>query len=198
MTPVEIAHRALRALQARAERSGLAARAAPCRGAGPRRRGAKPWVHADAGVDAAPYVAAAERIAAGPARRLRAARRRPRRAAALEPRSEDRHRGAARLRQAARLPRPRPGRRHQVPVGAEPPPAPRDAGAGLRAHAASASYLDALAEQLDSWFLACPYGRGPNWSSALEAALRLVNWSIAWQLVGGRSLEDASVPRRAG
>jgi hypothetical protein len=26
---------------------------------------------------------------------------------------------------------------------------------------------------------------GPNWSSALEAALRLINWAIAWQLIGG-------------
>ena len=74
------------------------------------------------------------------------------------------------VRQAARLPRPGPGRRHQVPVGAQPPPAPRDAGAGLCAHAASASTSTRSQEHLDSWFLACPYGVGPNWSSALEAA----------------------------
>ena len=121
------------------------------------------------------------------ARHLRAARRAARGAAALEPRSEDRHRGAARVRQAARLPRPRPGRRHQVPVGAQPPPAPRDARAGLRAHRASAPTSTTIAEQLDSWFLACPYGYGPNWSSALEAALRLINWSAAWQLLGGET-----------
>lgn len=46
-----------------------------------------------------------------------------------------------------------------------------------------AKYFEALADQLDSWFLACPYPLGPNWSSALEAAIRLINWSIAWQLV---------------
>src|ERR671935_55249 len=38
------------------------------------------------------------------------------------------------------------------------------------------AYYDALAEQLDSWLIACPYGRGPNWSSALEASIRLANW----------------------
>jgi hypothetical protein len=28
---------------------------------------------------------------------------------------------------------------------------------------------------------------GPNWSSALEPAIRLINWSVAWQLLGGAS-----------
>jgi hypothetical protein len=42
-----------------------------------------------------------------------------------------------------------------------------------------------IQEHLDSWFLACPYGVGPNWSSAFEAAVRLINWSAAWQLLGG-------------
>ncbi|HEX8963359.1 MAG TPA: heparinase II/III family protein, partial [Rhodocyclaceae bacterium] len=46
-------------------------------------------------------------------------------------------------------------------------------------------YLGALRRQLDSWFAACPPGRGPNWSSALEPALRLINWAAAWQLAGG-------------
>jgi heparinase II/III-like protein len=46
-------------------------------------------------------------------------------------------------------------------------------------------YFETLAEHLDSWFLACPYGYGPNWTSALEVALRLINWSAAWQLLGG-------------
>lgn len=46
-------------------------------------------------------------------------------------------------------------------------------------------YVRALTEQLESWFIACPYGRGPNWASALEPAMRLINWSAAWQLLGG-------------
>jgi hypothetical protein len=50
-------------------------------------------------------------------------------------------------------------------------------------------YLYVLREHLTSWFSACPYGLGPNWCSALEAAIRLINWSIAWQLAGGAGSE---------
>jgi hypothetical protein len=46
-------------------------------------------------------------------------------------------------------------------------------------------YFHELAEQLDGWLHACPHRLGPNWASSLEAAIRLINWSIAWQLVGG-------------
>ncbi len=46
-------------------------------------------------------------------------------------------------------------------------------------------YLSTLQEHLESWFTACPPGIGPNWASALEPALRLINWSLAWQLIGG-------------
>ncbi|CAG4882910.1 conserved protein of unknown function [Georgfuchsia toluolica] len=48
-----------------------------------------------------------------------------------------------------------------------------------------ARYLNVIERHLESWFAACPPGLGPNWSSALEAALRLINWSLAWQLIGG-------------
>lgn len=46
-------------------------------------------------------------------------------------------------------------------------------------------YLDALRAHLESWFEDCPYPCGPHWASALEAGLRLINWSIAWQIAGG-------------
>jgi hypothetical protein len=46
-------------------------------------------------------------------------------------------------------------------------------------------HLATLREQLDSWFNACPYMRGPNWTSALELGIRLINWAVAWQLIGG-------------
>lgn len=48
-----------------------------------------------------------------------------------------------------------------------------------------ARYLDVIRHHLDSWFAACPAGKGANWSSALEPGLRLINWSLAWQLIGG-------------
>jgi len=56
-----------------------------------------------------------------------------------------------------------------------------------QAHALSgeARYFDVLRSHLDSWFGECPSGMGPNWSSALEVAVRLINWSVAWQLLGG-------------
>jgi len=46
-------------------------------------------------------------------------------------------------------------------------------------------YLHGLEDQLESWFEQCPYLRGPNWSSALELGLRLINWSAVWHLIGG-------------
>jgi len=45
---------------------------------------------------------------------------------------------------------------------------------------------------LDSWFEACPYPKGVNWTSSLELGLRLVNWYFAWHLLGG---DDAPVFR---
>jgi hypothetical protein len=46
-------------------------------------------------------------------------------------------------------------------------------------------YFEVIRRHLESWFTACPCGMGPNWTSALEIALRLISWSVAWQLLGG-------------
>jgi hypothetical protein len=46
-------------------------------------------------------------------------------------------------------------------------------------------YGRAALDLIDSWIEACPYPQGANWSSSLEPALRLINWSVAWQLLGG-------------
>lgn len=46
-------------------------------------------------------------------------------------------------------------------------------------------YLRGFQTLLDSWFEQCPYPMGVNWVSALESAVRLVNWSFAWHLLGG-------------
>jgi len=46
-------------------------------------------------------------------------------------------------------------------------------------------YALCIQQQIDSWIEQCPVGRGPNWVSALELGIRLVNWSITWQLLGG-------------
>jgi hypothetical protein len=57
-------------------------------------------------------------------------------------------------------------------------------------------YLDTLGIHIKSWIEQNPYRLGPNWASALEAAIRLINWSIAWRLLGGRRAIDAIAPDR--
>ncbi|MGQ0547632.1 MAG: alginate lyase family protein [Betaproteobacteria bacterium] len=181
MTPAEVANRVLRELQARAERSRLIGAAAP---PPPHAEHApNSWMHCAGGIDAAPYVAAAERIAEGwlDVFALRPVdlgtpprwNRDPKSGIeapllfgkTLDYRDPDlvgdikylwepnRHLQLVTLAQAYRL------------TGGK-------------------KYFITLENQLDSWMLACPYGYGPNWASALEAALRLVSWSTAWQLLG--------------
>lgn len=50
---------------------------------------------------------------------------------------------------------------------------------------ADTRFVSGCQRLLDSWFEQCPYGVGPHWTSSLELALRLVNWSFAWHLLGG-------------
>jgi hypothetical protein len=45
-------------------------------------------------------------------------------------------------------------------------------------------YLNSIRTALTTWFEQCPYLSGPNWSSSLELGIRLINWSIIWQLIG--------------
>jgi len=40
-----------------------------------------------------------------------------------------------------------------------------------------------LVEQLESWLEQCPFGRGMNWRSPLELAIRLINWVWAIDLI---------------
>ena len=46
-------------------------------------------------------------------------------------------------------------------------------------------YRLGLAGQIRSWLEQCPPLTGPNWSSAMELAIRLMNWSVVWQMLGG-------------
>jgi hypothetical protein len=48
-----------------------------------------------------------------------------------------------------------------------------------------ARYAQGCQVLLDSWFAQCPYPFGLNWTSSLEHAVRLANWSFAWHLLGG-------------
>jgi hypothetical protein len=47
------------------------------------------------------------------------------------------------------------------------------------------AWLHALQTQLRSWLDQCPPLVGPNWTSSLELGIRLINWGLVWQLVGG-------------
>lgn len=56
-----------------------------------------------------------------------------------------------------------------------------------QAHALSgeARYADGLRRQLLDWLDQCPPLTGCNWTSSLELAIRLINWSLIWQWMGG-------------
>lgn len=45
-------------------------------------------------------------------------------------------------------------------------------------------YAQGCRTLLDSWFEQCPWPLGPHWTSSLEHAIRLINWSFAWHLLG--------------
>ena len=44
-------------------------------------------------------------------------------------------------------------------------------------------YAEKVLEQIESWIRQCPYGRGMNWRSPLELAIRVINWAWALELV---------------
>ena len=56
-------------------------------------------------------------------------------------------------------------------------------------------YANGLAAQINSWLEQCPALMGPNWTSSLEAGIRLINWSLIWRILGGW---DAPFFNRAG
>jgi hypothetical protein len=181
MSPAEIGHRVVKAAAMRAERWGLARCVvpAPDLAASPR-----PWIHADARIDARPYVAAAARVLAG------------------------RHDVFAL--EDVELGNP-PRWNRDPKTGTEPPLEfgkqldYRDARVvgdckylwepNRHLHLVTLAqafvltgdekYARTLREHLDSWFEAAPHRMGVHWASSLEAGLRLMNWSLAWQLLGG-------------
>jgi heparinase II/III-like protein len=194
MTPAEVAWRAVRALQARAERFGVFGPAQPL--APDLQRSPTPWVCIPPGLDPSRYLAAADRICDG-ALDIFALR-------------------GVDLGQPPRWNRdPKSGIQAPLTHGKTLDYRDPDLVGDIKylwepnrhlhlvtlaqayAMSGGAKYFHELAEQLDSWFLACPSGLGPNWASALEAAIRLINWSIAWQLVGGASCRQFESPRYA-
>jgi heparinase II/III-like protein len=183
MTPAEVSHRVLRALSMRAERAGLVGSEAvppPDLATTPRA-----WVHtAAANVEAAPYLAAAERIAAG---KLDVFALRNVDLGSPPRWNRDPKTGVEAPLRFGKLLDYRNSRlvgdikylweinRHLHLVTL----------AQAYALSRDVRYFHVIRQHLDSWFASCPYGKGPNWSSALEAAIRLINWSVTWQFLGG-------------
>jgi Heparinase II/III-like protein/Heparinase II/III N-terminus len=56
-------------------------------------------------------------------------------------------------------------------------------------------YANACRTLLVSWIEQSPYLMGVNWTSSLELALRLTNWSCAWHLLGG---DDSAMFQQEG
>ena len=139
-------------------------------------------------------IAAADRVLAGRYSFFDLDRLRARRSAAVESRSADASRGRHAPRQRHRLSRRARSREHQVPVGAEPAPAPADAGAGARAHRRSALCARASRRRSTRGSSNARRAAGPNWVSALELGIRLINWSITWQLLGGMRAQLFATP----
>jgi len=181
MTPAEVAHRVVQAAAMRAERWGMM----PC--VVPPADLSVPvnaWVHADAKVDAAPYVAAGERVMAGRYDVF-----------ALEDielgdppewNRDPKTGTVAPLAFGKQLDYRDPNLVGDIKYLWEPN---RHLHLVTLAQAWALTHDDRYAreivKQLDSWITACPFRMGPNWSSSLEAGLRLLNWALAWQLLGG-------------
>jgi hypothetical protein len=195
MTPAEVAFRLVRAVQARVERCGaLGALRVPAPDLEP---GFKAWVGLPSGANGPRYLAAAERIRGG---RLDVFALRDVDLGHPPRWNRDPKSGIeAPLAHGKTLDYRNPDLVGDIKYLWEPN---RHLHLVTLAQAyalsGSAKYFDELAEQLDSWFVACPSGLGPNWSSSLEAGMRLINWSIAWQLVGGASCSQFESSRHAG
>jgi len=185
MSPAEVAHRVFRLAAIQAERA-LRPQCVPApeKGSGPffeRKRVLTPFLP---DVDPAPYLAAARRIAAG---RLDVFALKDAFVGAPPRWNRDPKTGTvAPLRYGKLLDYRDPGLVGDIKYLWEPNRhlhlvtlAQAYALSGERAH------VDTLASHLESWFDACPYRLGPNWSSALEAGVRLLNWSLAWRYLGG-------------
>ena len=180
MTPLEMLHRAWRAARTAFVYSDRRSTAPPPSLSG---AGVEPWLPEAPALERAPYVKAATRIAAGRVAILSL----PDAECGMPPRW-NRHPLSGfewPLRNGLRL--PIKGHAHgDIKYLWEPN---RHLHLVRLAQAfrltGDVTHAEALMRLLDSWFEQCPYRLGPNWASAMEAALRLINWSLCWQLLGG-------------
>jgi hypothetical protein len=182
MTLPEISHRVVRALAMQVERTGLLG--SPKVPPPDLARITNHWIHAAANIVAAPYLAAADRIVAG---RLDVFALSDADLGSPPHWNRDPKTGVEAPLSFGKLldyrdPRMvgdikylwEPNRHLHLVTLAQAYTLSRDA-----------TYFHVLRQHLESWFAVCPFRMGPNWTSALEAGIRLINWSVAWQLLGG-------------
>jgi len=183
MTPAEIPYRLMRALSSQAQSIGLffGSRIGP---APDLMAASKFWIHHTARVDPAPYIEAAERIAAG---RLDVFALRDLEVGTPPLWNRDPKSGVEAPCSFGKLLDYRnpqlvgdikylwePNRHLHLVTLAQ---------AYVLKH--DPLYLQVIRQHLESWLDTCPYPLGANWSSALEVAIRLINWSVTWQLLEG-------------
>lgn len=53
---------------------------------------------------------------------------------------------------------------------------------------ADTRYFDAIVRHIDTWIEQCPFGRGVNWRSPLELAIRLINWCWTLSIIDVKKL----------
>ena len=183
MTPAEIPHRVSRVFSAYAESIGgiFGQAAVPAANLATT---SKPWIHSTAQVQPARYIEAAERVAAG---KLDVFALRNFDVGSPPRWNRDPKSGIEAPRSFGKLLDYRnphlvgdikylwePNRHLHLVTLAQAYALKRDD-----------TYLRVIREHLESWFASCPYPMGANWSSSLEVAIRLINWSVTWQLLGG-------------
>ena len=181
MTPAEIGYRVKQKAAMRAERYGLVRTVVP---APDLSKSVRAWIRSDVVVDPKPYVEAAQRIVAGrfdvfalddvelgnPPRWNRDPKTGT--LAPMEFGKELDYRDPAVVGDCKYLWEPN---RHLHLVTL----------AQAYALTGERLYADTIKAHLDSWWQACPFRMGANWASSLEVGLRLMNWALAWQLLGG-------------
>ena len=181
MTPAEIGHRVVQAAAIRAERWGLSRCVVPAADLSRRAAG---WIETPLAVDREAYRGAAERIVAG---RYDVFALKDVELGSPPPWNRDPRSGIeAPLAFGKQLDYRDPGLVGDCKYLWEPN-RHLELVTLAQAHALTGDdrFIATLRRHLDDWFASCPFRLGPNWASALEPALRLVNWALAWQLVGG-------------